>query len=184
MGLAGCYFLTCYCFFRARVVRRGFGVCARGLLFEGQVAREDRASAFEERSQGLRVERRDGEAFARADLACLAEDGFEFVRREEVCFVEDDEARDARVPKLAEDALDGFELLVPAWVRGVNEMDEKVAVINLFERGAEGGDEVGRQVAYEAHGVVDDDLLLARQPEAARGRVERGEHALLGEHLG
>src|ERR1043165_1944011 len=184
MGLAGCYFLTCYCFFRARVVRRGFGVCARGLLFEGQVAREDRASAFEERSQGLRVERRDGEAFARADLACLAEDGFEFVRREEVCFVEDDEARDARVPKLAWGGLAGFELVVPARRRGVSEVDEKVAVVNLFERGAEGRDEVGRQVAYEADRVVDAHLLLARQAQGARSRVKRGEHALLGEHLG
>jgi hypothetical protein len=40
---------------------------------------------------------------------------------------------------------------------------EQVAVVNLFERGAEGGDEVGRQVAYEADRIVDDHLLLARK---------------------
>ncbi len=139
---------------------------------------------LQERPQRLGLERRDGDALALADLASLTQERFEVFGREQVRLVEGDDARDVRVPEVAEDSLDRFELLRPARVRGVDEVNEKVAVVDLFERGAEGGDEVGRQVAYEADRVVDDHLLLARQTQAARGRVERGEHAPLGQNLG
>src|SRR5215210_4910688 len=59
-------------------------------------------------------------------------------------------------------------------------MYEHVAVIDLFESGAKGGEQAGRQVAYESDRVVDDDLLFARQPQPPGCRIERGEHSLLG----
>jgi hypothetical protein len=97
----------------------------------------------------------------------LTQERVEVVRAEEVGLVEDDEARNVRVAEVVQNPLDRFELLLPARVRGVDEVYEKVAVVNLFERRAEGRDEVGRQVAYEADRVVDDDLLLAREPESS-----------------
>src|SRR2546423_3708511 len=138
-------------FVRPRV--RGFRPRSCALLFVRQVAREYRSGAFEERAQGCGVERGDGEAFARADFACLSQHRFEVGGLKQVGFVEDDEARDVRVSEFAQDSLDRFELLLPARRRGVNEVYEQVALRNLFERGAEGRDEIGRKVAYETDGV-------------------------------
>ena len=59
-------------------------------------------------------------------------------------------------------------------------MDEQIAVVDLFERGAKSRQQIGRQITNETDRVVDDNFLLARQAQAARGRVERGEHPLLG----
>src|SRR5947209_4933091 len=119
-----------------------------------QIAREDFAGLREHRSQGARISGGDGEAAALAVAARLAHHRGENLCVEQVGFVEDDETRDAREIKLAEDAINRRELLLPTRVRGVNQMDQKVAVVDLFERRAEGSDQVGRQVAYEADRVV------------------------------
>ena len=49
---------------------------------------------------------------------------------------------------------------------------------------AKGGDEVRRQVADEPHGVGNDDLALAREPQAPRSGVEGREHLVGDVHLG
>src|SRR5215213_8818390 len=145
-----------------------------------QVAGQNRARALQHRAQALRLDGRDGGRLRRALLRGLAQYRFDRPGFEQVGLVEDREARNLIKLQLAEDSFDRLELLLPARVGRVHQMYEQVRVADLFERGAEGREQVRRQVAYEADRVVDDDLLLARQAQAARGRVERGEHALLG----
>ena len=61
-------------------------------------------------------------------------------------------------------------------------MQDEVGLDHLLERGAEGGDQVGRQVGDEADRVGEDDLAPRRQLDRAHGRVERREQQVLGQH--
>ena len=61
--------------------------------------------------------------------------------------------------------------------RGVHHVQEQVRLAQLLEGGAEGRDEVGREVADEAHRVGDDHLALPREAQPPRRRVEGREHA-------
>ena len=54
-------------------------------------------------------------------------------------------------------------------------MNEKVAVSDLFKRGPKRGDERLRQIADKTDRVVDDDLLLIRQPKTPGCRVQGGD---------
>ena len=65
-------------------------------------------------------------------------------------------------------------------VGGVDDVQQQVGVGQLFERGAEGGDQVLRQVGDEADGVGDHHLALAREAQAAAGRVEGHEELVRG----
>ena len=64
----------------------------------------------------------------------------------------------------------------------VAHMQHQIGLDHLLQRGAEGGDEHGRQIGDEAHRVGQDDAPAARQPELAHGRIERLEHLVLGGH--
>ena len=73
-------------------------------------------------------------------------------------------------PRSLEDPLDRLDVLLAARVRGVDQVEEQVAVVHLFERRAEGGEQVLRQVADEADRVGDDDLA-ARAASAGGASV-------------
>src|SRR5205085_5172284 len=131
-------------------------VCSLSLLMfrVRQITREDFAGLREHWAQRACVNGGDGEAAALPVATRLAHHRSENLCVEQVGFVEDDEARDACEIKFAENAINGRELLLPTRIRGVNQMDQEIAVADLFERRAESGDQVGRQIAYEADRVV------------------------------
>src|SRR5687768_10025765 len=62
-------------------------------------------------------------------------------------------------------------------------MDQQRAVADLFECCAKRRQQVRRQRANESDRVVDYYFLFARQTQAARSRIERGKHALLGVYV-
>ena len=64
----------------------------------------------------------------------------------------------------------------------VADMDDDIGFGDLFERGAEGGDEMGRQVRDEADRVRQDRLAARRQAEAPHRRIEGREQHVLGSH--
>ena len=63
-------------------------------------------------------------------------------------------------------------------------MHEVVGAGGDLERALEGLDQAVRQSAHESDGVGEQHRLTARQRQPARGRVERGEQAVLDEHAG
>ena len=69
---------------------------------------------------------------------------------------------------------DGLDAPLAVGCRSVDDVEEQRRVGQLLEGGAKGGDEVWRQVADEPHGVGDDDLALAREPQAPRSGIEGG----------
>src|SRR6185312_10584813 len=87
----------------------------------------------------------------------------------------DDQAGGFVEVKLGENPLYGFHLLLQARIGGVHDVEEEVGVRQLFQGGAEGGDEVRRQVGDEAHRVGDDHLALAGEAQTPAGGVERHE---------
>ena len=60
---------------------------------------------------------------------------------------------------------------------------DQISFQNLFQGGAEGGDQLGRQVGDEAHSVGGDDLAARWQHNPAHRRVQRGKQHVLGQHL-
>ena len=66
----------------------------------------------------------------------------------------------------------------------VAHVQHQIRGAHLFQRGAEGGDQVGRQIGHEADGVGQDRLLSGRQVEHAHGRVERREQLVAGADRG
>ena len=61
-------------------------------------------------------------------------------------------------------------------------MDDQIGLDHFLERGAERGDEMGRQVRDEADRVGQDDDRAVRQPDPPQGRVEGREQHVLGKH--
>src|SRR6266498_4854273 len=104
-------------------------------------------------------------------------------RLDQIHLVEDQQSWNGVEVQFAQDAIDRGDLVFELRAGGVDQVDQQVGLLHLFQRGLERGEQVFRQVADEAHGVVDDDLLVARQPQSAAGRIERGEHSLLGGDL-
>ena len=75
----------------------------------------------------------------------------------------------------------GLDLRVAVRCAGVDHVQQEVGLGGLGERGAEGGDEVVRQVADEADGVGQHDAGAAvGHVHAAQRRVERGEQLVGG----
>ncbi|SHV22936.1 Uncharacterised protein [Mycobacteroides abscessus subsp. abscessus] len=64
----------------------------------------------------------------------------------------------------------------------IDHMDEKIRVGNLFQRGPECLDQLGRQVPHETNGVRDDEFAAVIECSAARRGFERGEQRVLNEH--
>ena len=61
-------------------------------------------------------------------------------------------------PRLGQDVGHVLRLFGGLGVADVADMQDQVRLQHLFQRGAEGGDKLGRQVGDEAHGVGEDDL--------------------------
>ena len=59
-------------------------------------------------------------------------------------------------------------------------MQQHVGVLQLLQRGLEGLDQVGGQLADEADGVGEQDFLRLVQLKAARGGVQRVEQSVVG----
>src|SRR5260221_1892194 len=64
----------------------------------------------------------------------------------------------------------------------IADMNDEISLGDLLERGAEGGDEMRRQIGYEADCVRQDGLPAGRQADAAHRRIERREEQILGDH--
>ena len=63
-------------------------------------------------------------------------------------------------------------------------MDDQVGLQHFFQRGAKGGNQLGRQIRYKAHRVGKNGLAPLPQSNLAHGRVQRGEQHVLGQHFG
>ena len=90
----------------------------------------------------------------------------------------------ASTPSSASTALTSARWLDARVVGDVANMHDQIGLQHLFQRGAEGGDQRGRQIGDEAHGVGEHRLRAARQRQSPDGRIERGEQRVLGEHRG
>src|SRR5205823_1621693 len=60
-----------------------------------------------------------------------------------------------------ENALDGLRLLVMAGIAGVDDVEQEVGVLQLFQRGAERRHQILREIADEPDRVGDDHLAVA-----------------------
>ena len=89
----------------------------------------------------------------------------------------------SRQPQVAEDALDRRDLLLVRGIGGVDDVQQQVGLVQLLQRGAERARQVARQIADEPDGVGDDDLALAREAQPPRGRIQRREQPVLGQHV-
>ena len=69
------------------------------------------------------------------------------------------------------------------WLRGIEDVDEEIGERRFFERGVEGFHQLVRQVAHEADRIGQQERLLVRQRDLARGGVERGEEFVFDENL-
>src|SRR5262249_46473296 len=104
-------------------------------------------------------------------------------RLNQIHFVEDQQSRYRIELQFAQNAIDRSDLVFELQTGSVNQMDQQVGLLHLFQGGFERGEQIFREVADEADGVVDDNFLVLWQAQAAAGRVERGEHSLFGDHL-
>lgn len=66
----------------------------------------------------------------------------------------------------------------------VEDVYQEIRYNGFLERGFEGFDEAVREAADEAHGVGNEEFLVAAQEELAGGGVEGGEEFVLGEDVG
>ena len=69
-------------------------------------------------------------------------------------------------------------------VADIADMQNHVGFKNLFQGGAEGGDQLGWQVGNETDSVRGDDLAPRGQDKAAHGGVESGKQHVLGQNIG
>src|SRR5215470_3052240 len=67
-------------------------------------------------------------------------------------------------------------------MRDIAHMQDHISSNNLLERGAEGGDQRGRQIGDESDGVGQNDFRAMRQIERAHGGVKGREQHVGGEH--
>lgn len=62
-------------------------------------------------------------------------------------------------------------------------MQDQVGLHHFFERCPESGNEMVRQIGNKAHRVRQDDRFAMGKPDAAQGRIERGEKHIFRKHL-
>ena len=76
-------------------------------------------------------------------------------------------------------------MLLEVRIGRVDDLDQDVGPVDLFEGRPEGVDQLVRQLVDEADGVGDDRRLAVAELDLAPGRIERGEQLVLGlGHLG
>ena len=77
--------------------------------------------------------------------------------------------------EVVEHFVDGLDLLDNAIVRSIRNVNQQVGVDRLFERSAEAGDEMMRQIANESHSIAQQRRVpVIEFPSPGFGR-ERGE---------
>ena len=103
---------------------------------------------------------------------------------DEVGLVEDHDLGDVARSDIADHIADGRELSCRIRVRGVHDVDDHVGAADLFQRGAEGLDELVRQVADEPDRVGERVHAAVGRARAAHGRIQRREQGVLDEHAG
>ena len=86
--------------------------------------------------------------------------------------------------ELAQHRVDVALLGLGILMRDVADMQDDVRLQHLFQRGAERGDELRRQVGDEADRVRQHRLAAMRQGQRAQGRIERREQHVGGLHVG
>ena len=84
--------------------------------------------------------------------------------------------------ELAQHDLDVVQLRFGVAMRNVAHMQDHIGLDHLLERGAEGGDQHGRQVGDEADRIGEDHARAMRQADRAQRRIERGEQHVGGQH--
>ena len=84
--------------------------------------------------------------------------------------------------EVAQDLSDIMGLGLGVAMGDVADMEDQVGLDHLFQRGAEGRHQRGRQVRDEADGVGQDDPVAARQDDRAQRRIEGGEQHVGREH--
>ena len=84
--------------------------------------------------------------------------------------------------ELAQNILDIGQLRFGVLVRHVADVQNNVGLDHFLERGAECGDQHGRQVGDETDRVGENDARAVRQIDGAQRRVERGEQHVGREH--
>ena len=75
----------------------------------------------------------------------------------------------------SQNRIDSRDLLRRLRVAGVHDMDQQVGLRHFLQRGLEGLDQPVRQLADEADGICQEQILVGRQAQPARGGVQRGE---------
>lgn len=108
----------------------------------------------------------------------------QFGAAEAIDFVENHQRRFAARADFFEDGVDGIDLVDRVRVADVNDVEKQVGLDDFFQSGFEGFDEAVRKFANETHCVGEEDVLVSRQTETARGWIERGEQAIFGEDRG
>src|SRR5712692_821892 len=107
--------------------------------------------------------------------------------------VEDQEPRRGGEVQRGEHALHRLRLLLVLRIARVDDVEEKIGLLQLLQRGAESSHQIARQVADEPHGVGDDHFprmapAFGRRPlagklEPPRGGIEGGEEPPRSQHL-
>ena len=101
-----------------------------------------------------------------------------------VDLVEDDQHLVRIGAEIGQDAHGGVVELHHLRLRGIEYVDQKIGERGFLERGVEGFDQLMREFAHEADGVGEQQRLLVRQGDLARGGIERGEEFVLDENVG
>ena len=104
------------------------------------------------------------------------------VRRQAVDLVEGRHHRFVIGAQLLQHVDDRLHLLGCVRMGDVDDVHEHRRLVDLLQRGAEGGDEQGGQVVDEADGVGEEHLPAAGNGAAPRGGIEGGEELVLGHH--
>ena len=84
--------------------------------------------------------------------------------------------------ELAQNILHVVQLRLGVLMRDVAHVQDHVGLDHLFQRGAEGRDQHGRQIGDKADRVGEDDARAVRQIDRAQRRIERREQHVGGQH--
>ena len=101
-----------------------------------------------------------------------------------VDFIENDQRPPRVGAEFCEDRAGRFVKFHHLRLAGVEHMDEEIAEHRLFECGIEGLDQAVRELADKTHGVGEQERLVVREFDLARGGVEGCEEFVFDENLG
>ena len=106
-----------------------------------------------------------------------------FIRGDKIALVIALQNRRAGLCKLRNEPVNDRDMVFALRVGAVNDVDEKVGVLQLLERGAECVDQMVRQLGDEADGVGQDGLTRIGHSPLPCGGVERVEQAVVGRDI-